>query len=132
VPTDPIKYSWLKSKIVKVDQNRRAVLTIETFSPVQLAKHEHYADLYKCVSVPMKDLKSTTYTRKVYDINGLDLSHLIADVKDWDKDLKHDYLDEISLDRSQLIILTSLEKSIKLYRFPQQFSRDYYKPSTLN
>ena len=36
VPTDPIKYSWLKSRIVKVDQNGRAVLTIETFSPVTI------------------------------------------------------------------------------------------------
>ena len=97
-------YPWVKTKNVIVDRTGAVDIVNEDDNPVKLSKHEQFASVTATIEVPMEDMKNENYTRKIYDINREDISHLIPHkIPDDKNDDKEDYLDEISVDPDNIL-----------------------------
>ena len=74
---DPNLYPWVKTRNIPVKKSGEVEIMNETNNAIKLSKHEQFATIIPTIEVPVEDIKSDNYIRKIYDVNREDLSHLI-------------------------------------------------------
>ena len=69
--------SWIGGRIIPVNGDGTVTITNKSNDVVRFSRLEHFADVRSCSKVFIQDLKNGNYVKKIYDINPMDVSHLV-------------------------------------------------------
>ena len=86
---------WFACRNLKVASDGSVDIENITEHPVEVLRHEHFADIRSCTEVVQEDLLNGAFVSKIYDLGCEDISHLVPHKQ---TDNVDSFLSEISID----------------------------------